>query len=347
MGILATALLLQAAGQVFDMGTTADRLVVLEAESGTAVNSATDTWTLVNAGTTPAAPVTTNSFVGTGAMVCLANDGGFNDSSTAFVNGPRLSFRCLFRQAGTYYIWVRGRGYDTPPNDLIGENDSSHVGLNGVAAPSGYRVSGFNATQWQWSRTREGGNASVAVPTVGVHTFHVYMREDGFMVDRVLITANSAYAGVTQGGTMNGPAASAQIPDQTPAAASAPAVVGGSFRVDVSWAPVTNADTYVLERSINNGAFAQVFSGAGLTYVEQTFDTTSDYCYRVRGVDNVFGSGPVSPTICSKAMLPPPRTKDHDEGFVDQNCACGSTVLRVPAAAWLLGLLLLGAVRRR
>ena len=49
-----------------------------------------------------------------------------------------------------------------------------------------------------------------AVLGVGVHTFSVYMREDGFMVDRVLITANANYAGVTQGGNMAGPAASGQ-----------------------------------------------------------------------------------------------------------------------------------------
>ena len=348
MGILAIALTLQAAGQVFDMGTGADRLVVLEAESGTAVNSAADTWTLVNAGTTPAAPTTPSSFGGTGAMVCLANNGGGNDNATTFVNGPRLNFRVLFRQAGTYYVWVRGRGYDTAPSDLIGENDSCHVGLNGVAAPAGFRLGGYNAVDWDWSRNREGGTASITAPSVGVHTFTLYMREDGFMVDRILITANAAYAGVTQGGNMNGPAASGQIADQTPAQATPPAVIGGSFRFDVSWAQVANADTYILERARGGGDFLPVFTGPGLTYGEENFDTANDYCFRVRGVDTVFGNGPLSPATCARAQLPPPRTAGHEEGLLDENCACGSTVRHASAWAGAVGLLLfLAALRRR
>src|SRR5688572_23068653 len=164
MGILALVLALQDPGNVFNMGTTADRLVVLEAESGTPVNSAGETWTLVNAGTTPAAPTTPSSFVGTGAMVCLANNGGGNDNATGFVNGPRLDFRVLFRQAGTYYVWIRGRAYDdtaATPTQPPGNNDSCHVALDGVASAAGFRVSGYAATDWDWSRTREGGNITI------------------------------------------------------------------------------------------------------------------------------------------------------------------------------------------
>lgn len=350
MGFLTLVLTLQAMGQVFDQGTTADRLTVLEAESGTPTNVGTDAWQLVHATTTPPAPTTPQSFVGTGAMSCLPNNGGGNnDNATGFVNGSRLAFRCLFRAAGTYYVWVRGRAFDdstATPAQAPGDNDSCHVGLNGVAAATGYQVTDFPATQWQWSRARNGGNASISVPTVGVHTFFVYMREDGFMVDRVLITANSGYTGVTQDGVMNGPAASAQIADQTPAAATAPVVVGGSFRIDVTWAAVTNAETYVLERSVNGGAWTEVFSGAGRAYSEENFNTTQDSCFRVRGVDGVFGNGPVSPAACGRASLPPPRVDGNEEGLLGENCACGSTVTSTPwAFAFLLPLLL--TLRRR
>lgn len=351
MGFLTLLLALQAAGQVFDMGTNADRLVVLEAESGTVFNANGKTWTVINATSVPPLPTANSSAVGT-AMACLPNDGtGGNDSATGFVNGPRLSFRCLFRQAGTYHVWVRGRAIDgstATPVQAPGNNDSCHVGLNGVPAVEGYRVVSFPATDWDWSRSRDPSpnTATLNVPTVGVHTFFVYMREDGFMIDRILITANNGYTGVTQGGNMNGPTASGQIADMTPAAATAPVLTPGSFSIGVSWAAVANADTYILERAEGAGAFVQIFSGTARTFNDPVFQTDRDFCYRVRGVDNVFGSGPVSPASCARAQLPPSRTADHSEGFFDENCACGSTASGWPAAAWILVPLLL-LFRRR
>jgi hypothetical protein len=349
IGIFALTLSLQSAGQVFNQQTGGDRLVVVEAESaGTVFNAQSKTWTLLSTATTPAAPT---GYQGSGAMACLPNSGTGNSNATGYVNGPRLDFRILFRVTGTHYVWIRGRAPDdtaATPSQPIGNNDSCHIALNGAPIATGFEMSGWD-TNWEWSRNRNGGSASFNVPSVGVHTFSVYMREDGFQVDRVLITTNASYGGVTQGGTQAGPAASGQIADQTPAAASPPVVVGGSFRIDVSWAQITNADNYLLERAPGGtNTWTTVFNGPGLTFSDDpVYVTDSDFCYRVRGVDTVFGNGPVSTPSCGRAQLPPPRTAgDNDEGFIEDNCACGASAA---SPFWALGLpaLLLLALRRR
>jgi hypothetical protein len=51
-----------------------------------------------------------------------------------------------------------------------------------------------------------GPRAAVSVPSAGEHTVHLWMREDGFSLDRLLLTADASY---TPSGT--GPAATARL----------------------------------------------------------------------------------------------------------------------------------------
>lgn len=338
VGLLALALSLQSAGQVFNQQATGDRLVVVEAESaGANVTVGSDVWT-------PQTSVT--GFRGSSAMVCLPNDGtGANPGA-----GSRLEFRILFRATGTHYLWLRGRARDDTaltPSQPVGNNDSVFVRFNTGTV---IQMDDFVATQWQWDRTNvAGGNVSFSVPSVGVHTITVYMREDGFLFDRFLITTNSAYSGVTDGGTQDGPAASGQIPDETPGAATPPTVVPGSFRLDVSWMPITNADYYKLERRVApSGPWTLAFTGNALSFADDPrYETTTTFCYRVTGVNNDFGESAPSTPSCGMPQLPPPRVAgDNSEGFFEDNCACGASAA---PPIWALGLLapLLLALRRR
>jgi hypothetical protein len=121
-------------------------------------------------------------------------DSGANHNTTAYVtNGARLDYRVVFAAAGTNYVWLRG---GDPRGD--GNGDSVHAGINGVSPASATRIDGapsFNiATGWNWVGNIQGDTrAFINVPSAGEHTVNVWMREDGFLLDKIILTTDSAF----------------------------------------------------------------------------------------------------------------------------------------------------------
>jgi hypothetical protein len=145
-------------------------------------------------------------YSGTGYMSLLP-DSGINLGNTGFTtNGARLDFRIAFTATGTHYIWLRG---GDPRGD--GAGDSVHAGIDGVSPASATRIDGapsFNvATGWNWVGNIQGDTrASITVDTAGTHTVNLWMREDGFNLDKLLLTTDVAFTP-----TGAGPAESAQV----------------------------------------------------------------------------------------------------------------------------------------
>jgi len=119
-----------------------------------------------------------------GKALEVADGAGFGDTSKV---KPGLEYKVNFFRSGKHYVWVRGFG----PDDKA---DSVHVGLNGKPVKSATGISGFYAT-WAWHRElyEQSTNACVDIPSPGVHTINVWMREDGFIVDKILLTVDSKY----------------------------------------------------------------------------------------------------------------------------------------------------------
>ena len=102
---------------------------------------------------------------------------------------PRLDFKVNFKKTGTHYIWVYGKAVAGD----VGTTDSVHIGLNGKAVGSAKRISGFSST-WSWHKgTMDGSRARLKVTSKGVHTVNVWMREDGFTLDRVVLTTDKTF----------------------------------------------------------------------------------------------------------------------------------------------------------
>jgi hypothetical protein len=142
---------------------------------------------------------------GSGYMAVLP-DSGTNYGSADFnliTNGARLDFKVNFTAAGTNYLWLRG----ADPFGA-GAGDSVHAGIDGSL--SVVQITGtptFNiATGWNWVGNIQGDTrAIIAVPSAGVHTVSLWMREDGFQVDKLVLTTDSAFTP-----TDTGPAESQQ-----------------------------------------------------------------------------------------------------------------------------------------
>ncbi|MGF1632303.1 MAG: fibronectin type III domain-containing protein [Phycisphaerae bacterium] len=177
-------------------------LVTFEAEHYDAiVAGSTDAWSLI-----------THSSASSGEGMFSGPDNGTTlDGSNAQVNSPRLDYRVTFTSAGTHYVWVRGRA----GGSSRGSSDTVHVGLDGVLLASSDRMSGFQ-TSFSWRKsTMDRARATIVIPAAGTYTINLWMREDGFVADKVLLTTSSGY---NPSGT--GPAESARVP--VPAAAALP-----------------------------------------------------------------------------------------------------------------------------
>ena len=102
---------------------------------------------------------------------------------------PRLDYHVLFEEAGPHYGWVRG-------NADSGDEDSVHVGLNGQAPAATQHIYPFEPLGlWVWTNeNRDGETAVIDVPEPGLHAINVWMREDGFLLDRIVLTPDSDFA---------------------------------------------------------------------------------------------------------------------------------------------------------
>jgi hypothetical protein len=108
-----------------------------------------------------------------------------NESSQS----PRLDFEVEFNRTGTHYVWVHGRAGGSDP----GESDSLHVGINGSAVSTADQMNGYGVN-FNWNQnTMDGSVATVNVPSIGVHTINVWMRENGFDFDQIVLHSSSSY----------------------------------------------------------------------------------------------------------------------------------------------------------
>lgn len=170
----------------FQQGDSAPHLVVIEAEnySGTSSNGSADSWT-----ETTAYP----GYSGTGAMFVGPDDGNTYGSSVPST-APVLSYNVVFEQTGTHYLWVRFR-------DIDGSNggDSLHAGIDGAMPASAELIeeqldgSGIDDSFAWAAKLRGGTRITLEVPSTGLHTVQLWAREDGAIVDRLLLTTDAAY----------------------------------------------------------------------------------------------------------------------------------------------------------
>ncbi|HON93347.1 MAG: discoidin domain-containing protein [Phycisphaerae bacterium] len=221
------------AAEPFQQDGGPDGLVCVEAEHyDNKVDIGTNTWSLV---TTAAGFTGADGFSGGYAMQIMPDTpaGGRSVNTGYAANSPRLDFQINFVKTGIHYVWILGFGRD-------GNADSAHAGLNGLEIATCDRMSGWQGT-YNWSRTTlDGAPSSFEITQTGIHTLNIYMREDGMVFDKILLTTSDAYTP-----TGHGPAES---PRGVPAYATGP--VPSDLATDVrretslSWTPGPSATAH-------------------------------------------------------------------------------------------------------
>jgi hypothetical protein len=227
----------------------------------------------------------TAGFSGNGAMQATPDNGVMISNNYAPLNSPRLDFDVNFIQTGTHYVWVRGYGPNT-------SSDSVHVGLNNAAAPSASDIKSFDpAASWVWSNAAFGTGAStpatLTIPSTGVHTVNAWMREDGFIVDKIVLTTDPAFvptgtgpAESPSGGTQlalpytenfdAGPLSDWQVADEA-GNPSSWVVQDGSYQQQNQ---VRSSSMENLDESYHLGSSSYLATGLGLQNYRVSFDMT-------------------------------------------------------------------------
>ncbi len=168
-------------------GLLRPELVVIEAEhydssnagSGSAAGSS---WVqLTGAGST-----------GDGYMQALPDAGLNINAPNVESDSPHLSYQINFSTTVPnviYYLWVKGDAVDPLANCL-------HYGLDGVSISfdndSSPQLDQGSVFSWA-SYTRGGSRPFITIPSAGIHTLDIWMREDGAKIDRLLLTTDVNY----------------------------------------------------------------------------------------------------------------------------------------------------------
>jgi hypothetical protein len=169
--------------------SSANHLLVLEAEDFSLnLSPSPDGYSWVFTPTpTYLTPTDANiTYSGTGVMEAQPNT-GVNRGST--VTYPELDYKVYFSTTGTNYSWVRGVG-DSAPGPSA--NDSVFIGIDGTAT-TGW--TGFPlGAGYAWGNANAGGLSDpIIVTTPGYHVINVWMREDGFAFDKLVLSSNPSF----------------------------------------------------------------------------------------------------------------------------------------------------------
>ena len=118
------------------------------------------------------------------AMLAHPNDGS-NIKENYDTLSPKLEYGAYFVKTGAHYLWLRGHAQGSSGNDSV------HAGFNGVAQNSLKSIEFNSSSDWYWSSTtRAGSQAVFNVPTVGEHKINLWFREDGVIIDKIIITSD-------------------------------------------------------------------------------------------------------------------------------------------------------------
>ncbi|AXT53266.1 T9SS C-terminal target domain-containing protein [Aquimarina sp. BL5] len=258
-------------------------------------------------------------------------------NGVSFSNTPGqvaiINYKVKFTTPGKYFVWVRAHSTGSEDNGI-------HVGIDGNWPASGARMqwcAGKN--QWTWeSKQRTNANHCgeaekiyINVPSAGVHTISFSMREDGFEIDKFVLsksytkpTGNGPDEVLVDCGDENKPP---QVSITSPAN-------GASFQIGQTIPLVANA-------SDTDGTVSKVefFINNNLTATEQAapYDTSTtitnpgNYAITAKATDNngaVTTSQSVNITIKDDSV-PPTDAIDIPGSFEAENFEIKSGSVRI------------------
>jgi PKD repeat protein len=102
--------------------------------------------------------------------------------------GSELQYDLGLTITGTYTVWLRGYAANAA-------GDSVYVGLNSQPLTNTF-ISEYPPGAWAWGHTlaETGQPATFTIDYPGVHTLNIWVREDGFSLDQIILTTDELFA---------------------------------------------------------------------------------------------------------------------------------------------------------
>ena len=179
-------------------------------------------------------------FSGAGCMQAWPDSGGefiINDPADYLTQSPRMDYKVRFVKTGTHFVWVRG--YQASNDD-----NSFHVGLNGMHTPTADRGGNqFITNEWLWngeSYNLDGVVLTIDIPGPGEYIINVWMRENGFLCDKIVLTTNPEYLPEGEGP----PESTRALPEKASSPYPRDEDLDVPRDVILSWSPGIVADTH-------------------------------------------------------------------------------------------------------
>jgi len=120
----------------------------------------------------------------TGELGMHAPNGNGGHSTNYAANSERLEYEINFVKTGPHYVWILAWAES-------GSDDSCHAGLDGEETPLSDNMSGWNgAYEWNNGRYLRAERAQIVIPSTGPHTLNIWVREDGLIIDKIVLTTN-------------------------------------------------------------------------------------------------------------------------------------------------------------
>ena len=253
-----------------------------------------------------------------GGSLQAAPDAGAAITTSLTTTSPELTYRVAFPAAGTYHLWMRGDPPDTAGNSV-------HVGLDGAPGPSYLFNNTYGAWGWM-GKLFSGARATLQVPSAGEHTVHVWMREDGFHLDRVVLAADAAYTPAGSGPPVTpregaGDTAPPVVIDRgpTPGAASVPQGSTVTVRFSEAMDPSTLTPATVTLAPASGGAAlaatVAVSSDGSSAVLDPSASLAPATAYRVTvgtGARDLAGNGLISAQTWTFTTRAPVRYEPAD-----------------------------------
>jgi hypothetical protein len=199
-------------------------------------------------------------YVGTGYVTAWPNT-GLEITDTYTATSPKLSYTIRFTTPGRYHVWLRGYAAET-------ESDAVYVALDNQPAQL---MTGFSKMKWAWwNKNQAGVPVTIEIPEAetGLHTFKIWLAEDGFRLDRILLTLDDDYI-PTGSGPGNDDGQANLLP---PASSGFESGNFGSWIQDIEGLSIT-------EDAAHDGQYGVKMNGSGRMYY--SFNTVVDQWYEV------------------------------------------------------------------
>ncbi|MEZ4702244.1 MAG: PKD domain-containing protein [Rhodothermales bacterium] len=175
-------------------------------------------------------------YSGASAMEAYPDDGS-QIKNNAETTSPEIAFNATFTTTGDYYVWGRLWAPDKNGNSV-------YVGFDGTLGGK-YDIFQTNLYgSWEWVVFQSNSvTTPYAIASAGLHTIHFWLRKDGLILDRVVMTTDAGYVPSGTG------------PDESPRGASAPVFAARGAQGDAPAFVLLDdrlPDSYALEGAYPN-----------------------------------------------------------------------------------------------